>query len=196
MITKLWVETKHGNTRVLHGIKDDRNEQTSYNVEFVPNKNSTNTQNIEVKGQTILKAAGMNDLRLISFDFELKRGLYDVYITKVKRIDGSDIDLDEESRYQYEEPVMVGNPYTIQMKKEETVCYGEQGVRVRIASMELPLDSETVYYQIKRENVSDIRYYVPFNQQQTIDFFIKGVKPDEIEIFLGNSSFQIENNVQ
>lgn len=195
MLNKLWVETRHGVVRVLHGIKIDKTDQTSYNVEFVPNKNSMDSQSTAVMGRTILKSVEMNNPRLISFEFQLKRGLYDVYLTKVKRIDGSEIDLDEESRFLYPEPVMVGNPYSIQLKKEEAFCYGESGSRIRIRSTELPLDSETVYYQIKRDNIDHIKYYIPFNNGTQVDFFVKGVRPDEIEIYLGNSSFQLETNV-
>ena len=63
---------------------------------------------------------------------------------------------------------------------------------MRIKSSELELDSHTVYYIIDRENLREIKYYVPFNGSDRIDFFIKGVKAEEIDVFLGNPSSQIE----
>ena len=90
---------------------------------------------------------------------------------------------------------MVGDPYRVKLKKEDTICYGYAGTRVRILSEELMLDSETVYYQIKREELRNRKFYIPFNGGPTADFFVKGVSPDEVDIFFGNSSFQIENNV-
>ncbi len=192
MITKLKVETKHDDVCVLHGIKASRTDQSQYVIEFIPNKNSTYFGNVDASGKTILKSAGMNTPNMISFDFRLKRGLYDVSISKVKRIEGANVEIEENSSFQYREPVMVGDPYKIKLKIEEANCYGCQGVRVRIASVEIPLDSNTVYYQIKRENINHIKYYIPFNQGKTVDFFIKGVKPEEVDIYFGNPSFQIE----
>jgi hypothetical protein len=195
MITKLSVATKNGEVRVLHGIKADKSDQSQYLAEFVPCKNVDVYHSDNVVGKTVLNSSGLNEPKAISFNFNLKRGLYDVYISKIERIDGSDVKVVDGSRFLYKEPVMVGDPYRVKLKKEDTICYGYAGTRVRILSEELMLDSETVYYQIKREELRNRKFYIPFNGGPTADFFVKGVSPDEVDIFFGNSSFQIENNV-
>lgn len=190
MVTRIKVETRHDDVRVLHAIKEMRNDQSQYLVEFIPNEGGST-----VVGKTILKSAGLDNPNLISFSFSLKRGLYDVTVSRVTRIDGSSVETDPETRFRYADPVMVGDPYRVKMKVENAVCYGENGVRVRIVSMEIPLDSQTVYYKIKKENIEHIKYYVPFNQQDRIDFFVKGVNKDEIELFFGTPSFKMETDM-
>lgn len=188
MVNRIKVETKHDDLRVLHGIKDVRNDMSQYLVEFTPSEGG-----YSVAGKTILKSAGKEDNpNLISYGFSLKRGLYDVDISRVTKIAGSNVETDPESHMKYPYPVMVGDPYRVKMKIEDAVCYGERGVRVRIVSMEIPLDSDTVYYKIKKENLENIKYYVPFDQKDRIDFFVKGVNKDEIELFFGTPSFQME----
>lgn len=190
MINRIKVETRHDDVRVLHGIKKVRSDQSQYLVEFTPNEGGNN-----VVGKTILKSAGLDNPNLISFNFSLKRGLYDVTISKVLKIEGSSVETDPKSVFKYPEPVMVGDPYRVRMKVEDAVCYGENGVRVRIVSMEIPLDSSTVYYKIKRENITQLKYYVPFNQKDRIEFFVKGVTKDEIKFFFGTPSFKMETDM-
>ncbi len=191
MITRLRVETQHSDMRVMHAIKEKKTDRFQYLVEFTPNTSSLNLGS-ESREKTILNPAGENDPKLISFPFKLKRGLYDVWVSRVASIEGRDIQVVPDTREMYPEPVMVGEKYVVQAKVEDERCYGTEGVRVRIRSMEMELDSNTVYYIIERENLREIRYYVPFEGTDRIDFFIKGVRADEIRIYLGNPSFQIE----
>ncbi len=191
MITGLQVETKHDDTRVLRAIKENRNDQNQYLVYLNPNKNGLLAGGAE-KGQAILISAGANNPNLISYDFRLKRGLYDVVIERIESIAGGEIHTDPESRYEYPDPVMVGQRYLVRSKVEDTVCYGEAGVRVRIQSVEVPLGPEMVYYVIDRDELKDIKYYVPFHDEKKIDFFVKGVQSGEMQLYLGNPSFQIE----
>lgn len=101
--------------------------------------------------------------------------------------------IDESCVFQYEEPVMAGEPYRVSVKVEEAGCYGTNGVRVRIQSEEIPLDSKMLYYRIRRENLEQFKYYIPFNNQRQIDFFVKGVKPDEITLIAEASSLKLTN---
>lgn len=191
MITGLRVETKGDDTRVMRAIKEKRSDQYQYLIEFTPNKNSLN-RGAENNEKTILNSAGHNNPNLISFPFKLRRGLYDVTVSRVAEIQGREIKIVPETKEKYPDPVMVGEKYVVKAKIEDAQCYGVNGVRVRIKSTELELDSHTVYYIIDRENLREIKYYVPFNGSDRIDFFIKGVKAEEIDVFLGNPSFQIE----
>lgn len=191
MITGLRVETKGDDTRVMRAIKEKRSDQYQYLVEFTPNKNSLN-RGSENNEKTILNSAGHNNPNLISFPFKLRRGLYDVTVSRVAEIQGREIKIVPETKEKYPDPVMVGEKYVVKARIEDAQCYSVNGVRVRIKSTELQLDSHTVYYIIDRENLREIKYYVPFNGSDRIDFFIKGVKAEEIDVFLGNPSFQIE----
>lgn len=193
MITGLRIETKHDDTRVLHAIKENRKDQYQYLVELTPNKSNLNIGNSDIRVKTLLNSAGLNNPNLISYNFELRRGLYDVTISRVLEINGREIKTDPNTVEKYPEAVMVGESYIIQAKLEDAECYGGHGVRVRIRSREMPLDSQTMYYKIKRENLEHLKYYVPFHGSETIEFFIKGVRRDEVELNLGNPSFEIEN---
>ena len=172
MITGLRVETKGDDTRVMRAIKERRSDQYQYLVEFTPNRNSLNRGG-ESSGKTILNSAGQNDPNLISFSFKLRRGLYDVTITRVAEIQGREIKTVPETKEKYPDPVMVGEKYVVKSKIEDAQCYGVNGVRVRIKSTELELDSHTDIYIIDRENLREIKYYVPFNGSDRIDFSLK-----------------------
>lgn len=191
MITGLRVDTMHDDTRVMRAVKEKRNDDYQYLVELSPNKSSM-YKSSDSQEKTILRPAGQDNPNLISFPFKLKRGLYDVTVSRVAEILDRDIKIVPETRAQYPEPVMVGEKYVVQVKIEDARCYDEEGVRVRIRSKEFELDSRTVYYVIHRENLESVKYYVPFNGSDRIDFFIKGVRKEEIDIYLGNPSFQIE----
>lgn len=191
MITGLKVETKHDDTRILRAIKAVKSDQSQYLVKLTPNAKGLQGGVSQV-GEAVLISAGMDNPNLISYDFRLRRGLYDVVIETIVGIEGGQIRTDPESRYEYPEPVMVGQQYMVRAKLEDASSSGERGVRVRIQSTEVPLDEDMVYYIIDRENLKHVRYYVPFHQTDRIDFFIKGVQKDEVKLFLGNPSFQIQ----
>lgn len=192
MIKSIKVESKHDDVRVANAVKMDQSEEYDYQLEFTPNKSSLNNGNNGATVKTILRHQ-MNSQVLISYDFKLKRGLYDVTVTRVDSIDGTDVKLVESTRQKYKEPVMVGGKYNVRYKVFLDQCYGEMGIRVQIISDEIELDSKTMYYTILNDDLKDIKYYIPFNNQQKIQFFVKGITKENFSLNIGNPSFKIEN---
>lgn len=190
MPTNIRVQTNHGDERVVHAIKEDRRDQSQYLIEFFPNGSKDKV------AETILTSGGLNNPKMVSYVVTLKRGLYDVKTSRIiMNASENGFEIDESSVVYHSEPVMVGNPYRVKIMIENQSCYDLQGVRVQILSEEIPLDSKTVYYQIKKENLDHIKYYVPFNNQRTIEFFVQGVREDEIALYFGTPSFQIEKSI-
>ncbi|MFQ6792144.1 hypothetical protein [Thomasclavelia sp.] len=189
MIKSIKVESKHGNVRTANAVKGNQEDEFDYLLEFIPNKSSVNYENNIIVGKTILRHQ-INSQILISYDFKLTRGLYDVMVTKVDSITESEIKLVEDSRQKYSEPVMVGGKYKISVKMIPTMCYGSQGLMIVLESNEVSLDSKTVYYNVLKEELENIRFYVPFNNSKTISFFVKGVTRDSIALKIGNPSFE------
>ena len=74
-----------------------------------------------------MNSAGQNDPNLISFSFKLRRGLYDVTITRVAEIPGREIKTVPETKEKYPDPVMVGEKYVVKSKIEDAQCYGVNG---------------------------------------------------------------------
>jgi hypothetical protein len=190
MIKLIKVESKHDDVRIASAVKIDQNEEADYLLEFTTNESSLNAGNLQVYQKVILRHQ-INKKVLISYDFKLKRGLYDVMVTQVKAINGTDIQLDESSRQKYNDPVMVGGKYNIRAKIKNEQCYGKSGIRVMIISDEIELDSNTMYYTVLREGLKNIRYYIPFNHSKKIDFFVENISSDEFSLNLGNPSFEI-----
>ena len=170
MIKSIKVESKHDNVRVANAVKSDLNDEFDYLLEFVPNRNSVNFENNVIVGKTILRHQIHSQL-LISYDFRLNRGLYDVIVTQIDSISESEIKLVEETKQKYDKPVMVGGKYVIRVKLTPTSCYGTNGLRIQIISDEVELDSKSMYYSILKEELNNIRYYIPFNNSKKIDFF-------------------------
>lgn len=197
MITGLKVETKHDDTHVLHAIKADRNDQNQYLVYLTPNPDSY-MADITQKGKVVLVSAGQNNPKLISYDFKLGRGLFDVMIATIvspdagECLEAGDPPIDPASKYIYPEPVMVGKTYKVGYKMEDKFCYNTSGVRIRIKSFEIPLGPDMIYYTIDRDNLREMKYFVPFKNEDQIDFFIKGVRKSEVNLHLGNPSFSLE----
>ena len=191
MIKSIKVESKHDNVRVANAVKSDLNDEFDYLLEFVPNRNSVNFENNVIVGKTILRHQIHSQL-LISYDFRLNRGLYDVIVTQIDSISESEIKLVEETKQKYDKPVMVGGKYVIRVKLTPTSCYGTNGLRIQIISDEVELDSKSMYYSILKEELNNIRYYIPFNNSKKIDFFVKGSVLDNFILNLENPSFEIQ----
>lgn len=191
MIKSIKVESKHDNVRVANAVKSDLNDEFDYLLEFVPNRNSVNFENNVIVGKTILRHQIHSQL-LISYDFRLNRGLYDVIVTQIDSISESEIKLVEETKQKYDKPVMVGGKYVIRVKLTPTSCYGTNGLRIQIISDEVELDSKSMYYSILKEELNNIRYYIPFNNRKKIDFFVKGAVLDNFILNLENPSFEIQ----
>lgn len=186
MITSLQIMTRHNDLRYLQGIKDDRKEQKKYLVKFVYH----GMENNEV-GKTVLESPEMEGLRLMSYDFKLSRGLYDVWISEIQEILGPGKIVEvPDTCYRYKTPLMAGEKYYIKLKKEAAQCYGENGTRVRIAT-EIAMDSESIYYTVHKKNVDHIKYKMSFDKEKKSEFFIKGVKPEELEIGFDDSCFEL-----
>ena len=186
------VQTQSKDTRVVRARKENIDDFTAYQLEFIPNENSLNAYK-QINCKVILEPQqGPN---LISYAFELERGLYDVYISKVIGRNNSSVLLDEE-KVKYSNPVRVGEPYIIQIKIEETSCYGVNGVRVRIKVKAEPnqetikLSDEIMYYTIQGQ---DIPYYIPFSDSDRIDFFIQNINKYDLQFVITNPSFEIQN---
>src|SRR5699024_9597258 len=105
-----------------------------------------------IVGKTILRHQIHSQL-LISYDFRLNRGLYDVIVTQIDSISESEIKLVEETKQKYDKPVMVGGKYVIRVKLTPTSCYGTNGLRIQIISDEVELDSKSMYYSILKEEL-------------------------------------------
>lgn len=190
MIKSIKVESKHDDVRVANAVKINHDEEHDYLLEFIPNESFLNSSNCGTVGKTILRHQ-INSQLLISYDFKLKRGLYDVIVTIVESTNGTDIKLVEGTRIKYKEPVMVGGKYKVRAKILATDCYGTKGIRLQIISDEIPIDAKTMYYTILKDGLESIRYYIPFNDTKKIDFFIKGVTVQEISLNIINPSFEI-----
>ena len=191
MIKAIKVESKHDLVRVANAVKGNPDDEFDYLLEFVPNKDSVNFENNVIVGKTILRHQ-INSQLLISYDFKLHRGLYDVIVTQIDSVSEDEIKLIENTREKYNQPVMVGGKYKVKVSLAIQECYGYQGLKVSIVSEEVPLDSKTIYYKILKEELKDIRYYVPFNNSKQIEFFVKGVVKDNFELNLENPSFEIQ----
>ena len=191
MIKSIKVESKHDNVRVANAVKSDLNDEFDYLLEFVPNRNSVNFENNVIVGKTILRHQIHSPL-LLSHNFRLNRGLYDVIVTQIDSISESEIKLVEETKQKYDKPVMVGGKYVIRVKLTPTSCYGTNGLRIQIISDEVELDSKSMYYSILKEELNNIRYYIPFNNSKKIDFFVKGAVLDNFILNLENPSFEIQ----
>lgn len=190
MIKSIKVESKHDDVRVANAVKVDYDEEYDYLLEFTPNKSFINSGNNHVLGKTILRHQKNSQL-LISYDFKLKRGLYDVTATIVESTNGTEINLVEGTSEKYKEPVMVGGKYKLYVKILPAVCYESAGIKIQIISDEIQLDSKTMYYTILRDDLKSIRYYIPFNDTKKIDFFIKGITAEEFSLNITNPSFEI-----
>lgn len=191
MITILSVNTLRDDVRVMRAIKENRNDNKQYQVELSPNQNNLNGED----SVEFLLCPEMDSPNLISFTFNIKRGLYDAIVTEVKEItDPNCVIIIPETAYKYPVPVMIGQKYIVKAKIEDSMCYGERGVRVRAKCVEadMSLSSNIIYYIIRKENISHIKYYIPFNNLSSIDFFVKGVSKENIEIYVDNPSIQIE----
>ena len=191
MIKLLKVESKHDNVRVARAIKKDVNEEYDYQLEFIPNNRSLSPalkyQNIK----TILRHQ-INSQSLISYDLKLERGLYDVFVTRVESINGTEIKLVEDTRIKYPEPVMVGGRYKIKVKISPADCYNTHGILVQIISEEIELDEKMIYYRILKEELKDIKYYIPFQKSKQIAFFVENINMNDFSLNIGNPSFEIE----
>ena len=193
-ISDLEVKTQHDNTRVLRALSRDNGERVQYYVQFVPYGKSTGDAENNRMAITLLNPPNRENV-MVSFDFELQRGVYHVILEKITKIDKTGrtplIERDSESRYEYPIPIMVGNRYVLKVKIEKAVCYGKEGVHVTMESSETKLGSEDVYYKIKGESIG-IKYYVPFNGSNEIDFFIKGVVPEQVYFESNNPGIEIK----
>lgn len=194
MITELKATTLSGDVRIVNALRESIQDDTMYLLTFTPNKKSVNgSSNYQVKQTALVPIKASRQMN--SYKFQLERGLYDVQIATIldrNFNDARNIPIDPDSVYQYPTPVMVGDPYVVKARKEEAHCYGVDGVRVRISSGEMAFDSETMYYTIKKEKIDRIKYYVPFEGNMEIDFFVQGIRCDELELHLSNPSFIIE----
>ena len=191
----LVIKTQHEDTRSLRAVSTDNNDKVqSYYIQFVPYDLDPQNPEQNRAAQTVLPPAGKNGT-MRSYDFTLKRGLYHIVIETVKEIDRSKtppVISYPETRYVYPDPVMAGDKYTIEVKIENAVCYGKNGIRVRMLSREHNLGPRDIYYRIKGEgDTSEIKYYVPFKNTDRIDFFVKGIEPDHIEIISDNPGYSI-----
>lgn len=193
-ISDLEITTQHDNTRVLRAISRDNSERAQYYVQFIPYGMSTDDADNKSRAFAVLNPPDKKGV-MISFDFVLQRGVYHVVIEKITKIGRNgkavSIERDHESKYVYPLPIMVGKRYVLGIKIEKAVCYGKSGVHVIMESSETRLGPKDVYYKIKGESVG-IKYYVPFADTGGIDFFIKGVVPEQVEFIAMNPGIEIK----
>ena len=193
-ISDLEVKTQHDNTRVLRALSRDNGERVQYYVQFVPFGKSTDDAESNRMAFTVLNPPNRENV-MVSFDFELQRGVYHVILEKITKIEKTGrtpiIERDSESRYIYPVPIMVGNRYVLEIKMENAVCYGKNGVHVMMRSRETKLGPKDAYYKIKGESAG-IKYYVPFNDSNEIDFFINGVVPEQVYFESKNPGIEIK----
>ncbi|MCD7949280.1 MAG: hypothetical protein LUG12_03320 [Erysipelotrichaceae bacterium] len=185
LLKTIRVDSRHDNVRVANAVKSDLEQEHDYQLEFAPQGSERIVQ------MTILRHQ-YNSQLLNSYEFTLSRGLYDVYVTRVNKIDGTNIDLDINTRSKFKEPVMVGGKYRVRAKFVNSNSYGQKGVRVQIISDEIPIDSSTMYYMINKEGNEDIRYYIPFNNKKSIEFFVLGITADMFQLKVATPSFDIQ----
>ncbi len=184
LLKTIRVDSRHDNVRVANAVKSDLEQERDYQLEFAPQGSERIVQ------MTILRHQ-YNSQLLNSYEFTLSRGLYDVYVTRVNKIDGTNIDLDIDSRCKFKEPVMVGGKYKVRAKFVNSQSYGLKGVRVQIISDEIPIDSHTMYYLINKDGNESIRYYIPFNNKKSIEFFVLGITTDMFQLKVEIPSFDI-----
>ena len=193
-ISDLEIITQHDNTRVLRAISRDNTERAQYYVQFVPYGMLTHSADSNNWTFAVLNPPDRKSV-MISFDFELQRGVYHAVIEKITKIEKIgrtvSIERDHESRYVYPLPIMVGKQYIVEIKMEKAVCYGKNGVHVFILSCETKLGPNDVYYKIQGES-EGIKYYVPFEDTEKIDFFIKGVEPEQVDFSAMNPGIEIK----
>ncbi len=185
LLKTIRVDSRHDNVRVANAVKSDFEQEHDYQLEFAPQGSERIVQ------MTILRHQ-YNSQLLNSYEFTLSRGLYDVYVTRVNKIDGTNIDLDINTRSKFKEPVMVGGKYKVRAKYVNSESYGQKGVRVQIISDEIPINGETMYYTIHKEENEDIRYYIPFNNKKSIEFFVLGISKDMFQLKVATPSFDIQ----
>ena len=193
-ISHLVIKTQHDETRALRAIAGEVGNGTQYYIQFVPFDLDPKDPERNSTAYTVLPPAQKGGT-MLSYPFSIKRGLYHVIIEKIISIDTNarpiKIERDLSSRFIYPESVMAGDLYTLEVKKEEAVCYGKKGARIRMLSREQNLTPRDVYYQIKG-NTEGIKYYVPFKDDDRIDFFVKGVEPGYVDVFVSNPGFVIK----
>ena len=190
----MYIETVGRDKRVLQSFIND-NTECRYQAEFYLHdcKDDKPVQNVVVEPNTNFQN------RMISYQFDLERGLYDVWITRIEKIDvDNNIHLLDETRHKYEYPVMVGEKYELAIHKTACRCYGEDGVHILIRSRDKEINSHDIYYKITKSNeeydrVKNIRYFIPFNNRREIDFFVKGVGVNEVDVVVDNPSFEVKN---
>lgn len=194
MITIKEIQTSSGENRVVRARKARPDDELAYQLEFKPNQSSLNAKkNISCK--VVLEP--QNGSSMISYTFQLERGLYDVYVTKVIGRDNNSVQLDEVTE-KYPKPVMVGNPYTVGIIVEASECYGERGALIKIKTKddELRLGNDVLSYTIDSLETENIFYHIPFNQSNRITFFVKGISVHEIKFHMDNPSFQLKLDIR
>ena len=192
-ISHLEIKTQHDDTRALRAIAGEVGNGVQYYIQFVPFDLDPNDPERNRTAYTVLPPAQKGGT-MLSYPFSIKRGLYHVIIETITSIDTSvrpvKIERDSSSRFIYPEPVMAGDKYTLKVKRQEAVCYGKKGARIMMQSQEQTLSPKDVYYQIKGDT-EGIKYYVPFQDDNRIDFFVKGVEPGYVDVFVSNPGFVI-----
>lgn len=185
MIESLRVMTQNDDRRVAYAKRIVEEEEYDYQLEFA----FVNQTRIENK---VILRHQKDNRDMTSYAFQLPRGLFDVYVVRIRSINGRNVELYEETRQKYPKPIMIGNKYDIIYQMKPYEAYDQYGVALQFKSTEMPVTSHTVYYCINKEGIDQIKYYIPFtNNNQSVRFFIKGVELSDISLGITDPSFQL-----
>ena len=137
-------------------------------------------QNDLCKGRT---AANVVQKKFGARPLELERGLYELHFKRVLELKGPDGKPGFDEAEVYQEPVMAGDKYRVEIQKSKAVMYGENGTLVQVCCDELLLGNHGLYYRIRKTDpqLSRIKYWVSMEEGNSVRFFVKGAETEEVE---------------
>ncbi|WP_278627217.1 hypothetical protein [Thomasclavelia cocleata] len=179
MITDLKIKSYIQNKCIFRAKTDTDN---NYVLQFCPYGGKGPT-----KDSPIIDLILNQNNELISHSIELKRGLYDVYVSVLKQVE-PEVDFCDTEKYH--KPLMIGEKYKIYLVKEEVECYGEKGIHIKLESKDALMENKDIYYRILGKQIDLKKYYVPSNSYK-VDFFVQGVDETNIIFDVENPKFEI-----
>lgn len=112
---------------------------------------------------------------------QLERGLYQVRFSRCLNPQVKPFKFTEP--IYYENLVMAGQKYAIQISVISAEMYDKRGSQVTVSSTDYAVKNHELYYMIKKADppLKKIKFWVPMQEGKYLTFFVEGVSPDEID---------------
>lgn len=169
MIQNVQIITKAGTNRVIAGEYTHGQDRVILKIGFYQNGIKKNEALAKVVNQRFASAAPVS----------LERGLYEIHISECTSI--------EEKTFGevqiYDKKVMAGEKYKVNISRNNVTMYGRQGVCIDISCRDKTFENDELYYVIDRQNelLKRLKYWIPMEGAQQIQFFVEGVSAEEIK---------------